>query len=129
MNGITILNTIEIYQIAWWQTLLALLPLVISACICFIRLHNAYKKGTIEEQERYIINGDYWDPREFIIILVGGFLSIILSIYFANVCPADHVESRYEIQIDNSASFNEVWNKYELIEEKENTFIVAERED
>jgi len=127
MTGVTILDTIEIYQIAGWQFLLGFLPLIVAAIIFFTRQHIAFKKGTAEDQARGVVSCEHWHPKELLLLVVGGFFSLVLLICLCKVCPADYIETQYEIKVEDTASFNEVYSKYEIIEEKENTFIVKER--
>lgn len=127
MNGITIINSTDIYGISGWQILLALCPLILSAIVFFVRLHKAFKKGTTYEQARGVISIEHWSPKECLTILIGGVLAVILIVYF-NYRPADYIETQYIIKIENSVSFNDVYNKYEIVEEKEDTFIVRERD-
>ena len=129
MEGIVILDTTHIYELAWWQNILMLLPLIGSAVIFFIRLNRAIKKGTPEEQARYIVTSDNWSPKEFLITLIGGLLSIILGLLIRTYCPAQFIETHYEIMIEDSVSFNDVYNSYIILEEKENTFVVKERKE
>ena len=129
MEGIVILDTIHIYQLAWWQIILMLLPLIGSAIIFFIRLNKAIKKGTPEEQARGVVSSNNWSPNEFLITLSGGVLSIILGLLISINCPAQFIETQYEIKIEDSVSFNDFYNSYIILEEKENTFVVKERKE
>lgn len=127
MNGVTILDSIEIYQLAGWQFLLGFIPLAITAAVFFIRQHIAFKKGTAEEQARGVISGEHWHPREMLLLVIGGLLSLALLLCFGKLCPADYIETQYEIKVDDTASFNEVYQTYTILEEKEDTYIVKER--
>lgn len=128
MTGVTILDTIEIYQIAGWQFLLGFLPLIVTAIIFFTRQHIAFKKGTAEEQARGLISCEHWHPKELLLLVLGGFLSLVFLICLGKFYPADYVETQYEIIIEDTASFNEVYRTYTFLEEKENTYIVKERQ-
>lgn len=127
MNGVTILNTIEIYDLTWWQLLLGVSPLLISATICLIRLYSAFKKGTEDEQRRGVVSSEHWHPKELFSIVVGAIFCITLMFCLKNFWPANYVETHYEIKVENSASFKEVYSTYDILETKENTFIVKER--
>jgi hypothetical protein len=127
MTGVTILDTIEIYQIAGWQFLLGFLPLIVTAIVFFTRQHVAFKKGTAEEQARGIISCEHWHPKELLLLVIGGFLSLAFLLCLGKFCPANYVETQYEISIEDTASFNEVYRTYAILEEKENTYIVKER--
>jgi hypothetical protein len=70
-------------------------------------------------------------PVKFVVcVLVGGFISFVFILLMGKFCPANYVETRYEIKIEDSASFNEVYEKYEIKSknEDEGTFIVVEKE-
>ena len=127
MNGVTILNTTEIYDPAWWQLLLGLSPLIISAVIYSTRLYIAFKKGTDDEQRRGVVSAEHWNPKELLTLLIGGIVSISLTICLDIFLPAAYLETHYEIKVEDSASFNEVYDVYTIIEERDNTFIVKER--
>jgi hypothetical protein len=127
MNGITILDSIDIYQASGWQSLITLIPFLITTVIFFVRMHIAFKKGTPEEQARSVITNNNWSLAELLILVGGAVLSFILGDYIDIHCPTKYVETHYEIAIDDSASFNEVYDKYIIIEEKEDTFIVREK--
>ena len=47
--------------------------------------------------------------------------------YLMNVCPADYVETHYEVAVDDAVSFTEFYNKYTILEERAETFLVKER--
>ena len=127
MTGVTILDSTDIYQASGWQFLIILIPFLVTIVIYFVRLHIAFKKGTPEEQARSVINSDNWRIADLLILIGGAVLSFILGAYIDIHCPTKYVETQYEIAIDDSASFNEVYNKYNIIEEKEDTFIVKEK--
>lgn len=127
MTEITILDTVDIYQLSWWQFLLALSPMILAAIICFTRMHIAFKKGTAEEQARGVISSEHWHPKELLIPLFGAIVCIVIVICLNNFCPAEYVETHYEVKVSDSASFNKVFKAYTIIEEKENTYIVKER--
>ncbi len=127
MTEITILDTIDIYQLSGWQFLLALSPMILAAIICFTRMHIAFKKGTAEEQARGVVSFEHWHPKELLIILFGTIICIATFICLNTFCPAEYVETQYEVKVSDSASFNKVFKAYTIIEEKENTYIVKER--
>lgn len=127
LDGVTILNSTDIYQASGWQLLIALSPLLVTIVIFFARMRIAFKKGTPEEQARGVITSNNWSPAELLILLGGGVLTLIIGMYIDICCPTKYVETQYEIAIDDSASFNEVYNKHIIIEEKEDTFIVKEK--
>ena len=132
MSGITIIDTIKIYETAWWQLLLGLLPLIIGAVFYFVKWHRALKKGTPAEQACGVVNADNYSVKDFcksiLVLAIGGILSVVLCVCFANVWPAQYVETKYEVSIDETVSFVEFYDNYIMLEETENgTFIVKER--
>ena len=127
MTGVTILDSTDIYILADWQLLIVFAPLILSAIILFIRLYKAFKMGTEDEQDRGVINCKNWTPKELFTLIIGAILSLILIIVLSKYYPSNYLETRYEVAIDDSANFNEVHDKYTIIEEKEDTFIVKEK--
>lgn len=127
MAGVTILDTIEIYQLSWWQFILGFTPLMIAAVLAFVRLYRAFKKGTEEEQKRGVINAANYKPYELLYIAIGGILSLILLLCLSSYCPADYAETRYKVKVDETAYFQEFHNTYEILEEYPEYFIVRER--
>ena len=126
MSGVTVLETIRITDLAGWQFFIGFMPYIISCILVLVRLFKAYRKNTEENQE-YLELDIPWHPRELLIAVMGAIITVILLICFKNYCPAKYIETQYEIKIEDSASFNEVNNKYIILEEKENTYIVKER--
>ena len=127
MNGVTILDTIEIYTLSWWQFVLGFTPLLIAAIICFVRLYIAFKKGTKEEQEQGVVNSANYKPFEILYAVIGGILSLVLLLCLHRCCPADYSETRYKVEVDETASFIEFHDKYNIIEEHPEYFIVTEK--
>jgi hypothetical protein len=126
MNGVSVINSTDIYNLSGCQFLLGMSPLILSAIIYFYLLHRAFKKGTPEDQEAGRVD---FHPRKLLIIVVGGILSIASVLYMQKFKPDTYIETHYEIKIEDSVPFNEIYNKYIILEEKENTFIVKEREN
>lgn len=124
MSGIAILETINIYQIAWWQFFLGMLPTFIGGGICFLSVYIASRKSSPEVRAQ---GGVEWHPKHILWMILGALISLILLSILNTSCPADYVETRYEIKIEDSVSFNEVYDNFIILEEKENTFIVKER--
>jgi hypothetical protein len=126
MSGVAVLETIKVFDLAGWQLFIGFIPYIISCIIVLVRLFKAYKKN-MEKNQNGLETDIPWHPKELLIAVVGAIITVILLICFKNYCPAKYVETQYEIKIENSASFNEVNNKYIILEEKENTYIVKER--
>ena len=125
MNGVTIINSTDTYTLAGWQFIVGMLPLIISSVIYFYLLVKSLNNRTPEQKAA---NTSDFDIKYLLIIFVGGLCSFVLLFFLGRYHPASYVDTQYEIEIADSASFNEVYDKYSIITEKENTFIVVERE-
>lgn len=125
MNGVTIINSTDIYGIASWQYIIGLLPFIISAVIVLYQLYKSIKKRTPEQKEANMCDFNF---KYLLVMFICWLCSFALVAFLDKCCPASYVSTQYEIEIADSASFNEVYNKYSIIAEKENTFIVVERE-
>lgn len=125
INGVTILESIDIYQLSGWQILIGLIPLILFTIIYFVRLFKAFKSGSKEDQAKGLVN---MPAKEIFLIFIGGLISLIFMIILDRNCPTEFVETQYEVKIEDSASFNKVYNNYNIIEEKEDTFIVVKKE-
>lgn len=123
MTGVTILEVIEIYSIADWQMILSLVPFLISAIISLAIILKATK------------GYEPWEPAPFpakpftIVLVIGAFITTGAMLYADKQCPAKLVETQYEVKIDSSADFNEVYDKYEIKSKNTDTdtFIVVEK--
>ena len=129
MEGITVIDTIEIYELAGWQIVLGILPLILSAAICFIRMYKAFKKGTVEDRAAGVLSSEHWKPREILIVFLGGILSFVLMFCLEQFCPADLTATHYEVAVSDSVPFNSFYDTYEIIEKRDTTYIVKERLD
>lgn len=125
MNGVTIISSTDTYTLAGWQFCVGLLPLIISAVIYFYLLGKSLNNRTPEQKAT---NTSDFDTKHLLIIFIGGLCSFVLLFCLGRYYPASYVDTQYEIEIADSASFNEVYDKHNIIYEKENTFIVVERE-
>lgn len=124
INGVTILESIDVYQLSGWQILIGLIPLILFTIIYFVRLFKAFKSDSKEDQAKGLV---IMPAKEIFLICIGGLISLIFIIVLDRNCPTEFVETQYEIRIEDSASFNEVYNNYNIIEEKEDTFIVVKK--
>lgn len=120
MTGVTILNTFDIYDISGLQIFISFIPYILAAVLGFVVLSKAPKKASSGEITKFPV-------KVYIILIIGAILTIASVIFLDSKYPAKYVETQYEISIDDTASFNEVYDNYTIIEEKENTFIVKER--
>ena len=60
-------------------------------------------------------------------MVIGGILSLALILCLDKTCPADYLETRYKIEVDETASFVEFHDKYNILEEHSDYFIVTEK--
>lgn len=114
MTGVTILDTMEIYTLSWWQFVIGFIPLIIAAVVSVICMCIAFKK-------------DIHTVKEIYITVLGGILSLALLMYLGKCCPADYLETRYKVEVSESASFLEFHNTYEIVAEHSDYFVVRER--
>lgn len=123
MTGVTIIDVIKIYDISDWQLLLCLIPFIVSAIISFIIMYKATR------------DLNPWELAPFstkistIIAVIGAAITIGSMLYADKQCPAELIETQYEVKIDSSADFNEVYDKYEIKFKNTDTdtFIVVEK--
>lgn len=127
MTGVTILDTMEIYTLSCWQFVLGFTPMAITAIISFVHLWIDYRKGTKEEQERGVINTNNHKPWKILYMVIGGILSLVLILGLDKCCPADYLETRYKVKVDETTSFIEFYDKYNILEEHPEYFIVTEK--
>ena len=120
MTGVTILNTFDIYDISGLQIFISFIPYILAAVLGFVVLHKAPKKTSSGDLIKFPV-------KFYIIIIIGAILTMASVIFLDSKYPAKYVETQYEVSIDDTASFNEVYDNYIIIEEKEDTFIVKER--
>ena len=77
INGVAILESIDIYQLSGWQILIGLIPLILFTVIYFIRLFKAFKSGSEEDQAKGLVN---MPAKELFLIFIGGLISLIFMI-------------------------------------------------
>lgn len=120
MTGVTILSTNDIYNISGLQILISFIPYLLAAVLGFVTVNKAFKKNSSGESVKFPV-------KFYIIIIIGATLTMASIIFLDSKYPAKYVETQYEISINDTASFNEVYDNFIIIEEKENTFIVKEK--
>ena len=117
MNGVTILDTIEIYTLSWWQFALGFIPMAIAAVISFVHICIDYRNNNKHKS---------W---EILYCVIGGILSLVLLLCLDRNCPADYVETRYKVVVDETTSFVEFHDKYNIVEEQSEYLIVTEKSE
>jgi len=118
MTGVTIIDVIKIYDIADWQLLLCFIPFIVSAIVSFTIMYKSWELAPFSTKISTII------------VVLGATITIGSMFYADKQCPAELIETQYEVKIDSSADFNEVYDKYEIKSKNENegTFIVVEKD-
>lgn len=117
MTGVTILDTMEIYTLSWQQFVFGFTPMAIAAIISFVHIRIDYRKSTKHK------------PWEILYCVIGGILSLVLMLCLDRNCPADYVETRYKVTVDETTSFVEFHDKYNIVEEYPEYFIVIEKSE
>ena len=114
MDGVTILNqTKEFYGMVNWYWIL--FPLCI-ATICFVAA--------------IILAEDYMNVAEvFILGVIVALISTVI-VTILSFLPSNEVKQiNYEVIIDDSVSFNDFTDKYEIIDKHGEIYIVTERKE
>ena len=112
MEGVTILNTFEVVERApgwtWW----ALIPIAISVFFTILAVRS--------------IHSEYAVRRGYLHCSIGAAIAISLAmILTAKELPP---ETRYNVIVDESVSFTEFNEKYEVIKQEGRIYEVRERE-
>lgn len=110
MQGVEILNTLPIYSTHWALGLLSGLAIALFASIALI----------------YII--DSLSISECIAISVElAVIGMLFGALIGDCFKAELVETRYEVRLDDTVDLDEFMDKYEFIEQRENSWIVKEK--
>lgn len=65
----------------------------------------------------------------FVKISLGAAILVFLSLTIGLIYKPDYTgENQYRIEITDSASFNEVYNNYEILEQDGNIYLIKEKE-
>ena len=127
MIGVTILDTIEIYTLSWQQFVFGFTPLVIALIVSLIHLSVDYNKEKKRSTTSGTFNINYHKPWEILYCVIGGILTLAILFYLHTNCPADHLETQYKVKVDETTPFIEFYDKYEILEEHPEYFIVKDR--
>lgn len=124
-NGVNIIETIPIMtnyfmlNLAWWVLALYFILGVWSV----YRLFKAsfYDSVSIEETDSFL--------SIFIKISVVAVTIMISSMIVGFIYKPDYTgKNQYRVEITDSASFNEVYNNYEILEQDGNVYLIEEKE-
>lgn len=113
MDGITILNTIDVYSDK--RALIISLMFFIAINIVGIAL-------CINEKIKHdnIISGA-------IIMLICFFLGLVFSVAISNYAKKEYVYTQYEVLIDDSVNLKEFNEKYEIIDQRGEIYTIKEK--
>lgn len=110
MQGVEILNTLPIYSTYWELGLLSGLGIALIILV-----------GVIFVADRLSTDR---------CILISTILAVISMLFGALIGECFHkelVETRYEVRLDDTVNLDEFMDKYEFIEQRENSWIVKEK--
>lgn len=113
MDGVTILNTIEVTGVSRNVVIATLICFVIALLIMFIL--------KVSEDSIFYI---------FLLFLLIGDVLGLLACLFVGTCQTGNRktgELQYEVTIDDTVSMTEFNKKYEIIEQRGDIFVVKER--
>ena len=115
INGVTELNSIDVYTTPWWATLVMFLS-VILCVICVITLANlnSPRRGTILVLGISII----------VLVLIIGVLGLTHSFGWMD----EYSYTKYEIIVDDTVNVNEFNNTYDTIEKRGQIYVVKFKE-
>ena len=116
MQGIEIINTIPVYTTYWHTGMLWGLWVGAGLSLGLV-LYYAIKKSIIMDAAL-----DFICVSIIMIMIFMGFGAVVGENF-----EKDFVETWYEIRIPDGADFDAITEKYELIEQGENSWIVKER--
>lgn len=106
VEGITVLNKIAVTGVPSWIVLSAIILFTIGLLVFIVSL---------------IADGPAWTV---IISLVGLLILVICSILDATIKAGEY---RYECIIDDSVSYNEVVENYNIIEQRGNIWVLEDK--
>lgn len=106
VEGITVLNKIAVTGVPSWITLSAIILFTIGLLVFIVSL---------------IADGPAWTA---IISLVSLLVLVICSILDATIKTSEY---RYECIIDDSVSYNEVVENYNIIEQRGNIWVLEDK--
>lgn len=124
-NGVNIIETIPIMTNYF---VLNFVFLVLTICMIYI-ICQFCKIFKITMQKN--VDFDEIDNRycKIIYSLIAIICLFIICIVISGIYHPDYTgEDKYKVEITDSASFNEVYNKYEILEQEGNIYLIKEKE-
>lgn len=123
-NGVNIIETIPIMtnyfllDLAW--LVLALYFILGIFLICKFSKKVFNETVTLEESNNF--------TSMFVKISLGAAILMFLSLTIGLIYKPDYTcENQYRVEITDSASFNEVYNNYEILEQDGNIYLIKEK--
>ena len=107
MEGVTVLNTISAFNPLWITGIFVILMLIDGAIMGHLATENGADTG-------------------FIITLI---ILVLFLIGAITCCFIPARPERYEVSISDDVTFNEFIEKYKIVDERGQIFIVEERKD
>lgn len=123
-NGVNIIEIIPImtnYFMSNFGWLILVLYFIISVfLICKFSKKVFNETVTLEESNSFM--------SMFVKISLGAAILMFLSLTIGLIYEPDYTgENQYRVEIDNSASFNEIYNNYEILEQDGNVYLIEEK--
>lgn len=124
-NGVNIIETIPIMtnyfmsNLGWLILVLYFIIGVFLICKFSKKVFN--ETVTLEESNSF--------ASMFVKISLGAAILMFLSLTIGLIYKPDYTgENQYHVEISDSASFNEVYNNYEILEQDGNVYLIEEKE-
>ena len=112
MDGVTILNQIEVSSCSLFAVIVIIIAFVLIA-------FSIWAIHLIIDEKDY---GVLYAPIGGIVFAI---MALVLGIYKINEPPS----TNYEVIISDEVSFTDFTNKYEIIEQRGKIYVIKERED
>lgn len=121
-------NIIEIIPIMTNYFVLNFVFLAFAICMIYIiyqicKIFKIIMQGNVDLDE---IDNRYF---KIIYFLIATICLLIICIVVISIYHPDYTgEDKYKVEITDSASFNEVYNNYEILEQDGNIYLIKEKE-
>lgn len=124
MNGVEILNQTEILEYMFYLPILVLFLGFVLLFVFFIIFQALKSKIVKHKLGRYILRIiDTKFDMCIVLVLIIFFISFVIE---ANL-PIHTGKYEYETIIEDNADFKEIYNKYEIVEQKGKIFILRDK--
>lgn len=113
LEGITILNQTEITRHAYNFKLMGLFALLCIICL-------------IVASELYVSRHEYL-PFIFVILCLAFFVGLLHQIYSVEEIPTGRY--KYEVTVDESVRFTDIYEKYEVVEQRGEIWVLEDKDE